>query len=301
MDTKSFFNFMKARHQIYLNRKAGMPWPWTDDQILQTYSFTNVYRELDRTTIWIRENWREPYADHKNLWFAMCVARTINYIDTLEEIGFPDDGWDAEKVAQIIRSRIDRGEKAYTGAYMIRAESDRKKPWFAGPKEKYITEIVLGRVWDNRHFLEYELNNTSLARAHRALNKMYGWGGLGFMAFEVITDLRHTRYLRNAPDIQTWGNAGPGAHRGLDRIHNRPVKKKGISAKQQPRANREMRELLELSRSEENWPNNADFPPLEMRDIEHQLCEADKYWRVQNGEGKPRAKYSPPPDYKKAA
>lgn len=301
MITKNFFKFMKERHQIYLNREAGKPFPWTDDPILQKYSFTNVYRELDRTTIWIRENWREPFADHPNLWFAMCVARTFNYIDTLEEIGFPKDGWDAEKVAKIIRSRIDRGEKAYTGAYMIRAESDRKKPWFDWPKERYITEIVLGRVWDNRHYLETEIQSNSLERSHRALNKMYGWGGLGFMAYEVITDLRHTRYLNKAHDIMTWGNAGPGAHRGLDRIHGRPVKQKGISEKQQPRAVREMRELLALSQLEENWPNNSDFPPLEMRCVEHSLCEAAKYWKVQHGEGKPRSGYSPPPDFKEAA
>jgi hypothetical protein len=28
-----------------------------------------------------------------------------------------------------------------------------------------------------------------------------------------------------------------------------------------------------------------------MRGIEHSLCELDKYRRVKNGEGKPRAKY----------
>ena len=30
---------------------------------------------------------------------------------------------------------------------------------------------------------------------------------------------------------------------------------------------------------------------LEMRDIEHCLCEFDKYERVRLGQGKPRAKY----------
>ena len=31
--------------------------------------------------------------------------------------------------------------------------------------------------------------------------------------------------------------------------------------------------------------------PLEMRDIEHCLCEFDKYERTRLGEGRPRAKY----------
>ena len=32
-------------------------------------------------------------------------------------------------------------------------------------------------------------------------------------------------------------------------------------------------------------------PALEMRDIEHCLCEFDKYERTRLGEGRPRAKY----------
>ena len=43
-------------------------------------------------------------------------------------------------------------------------------------------------------------------------------GFSGFMAYEVVTDLRHTKYLKNADDINTWANAGPGAVRGLNRI-----------------------------------------------------------------------------------
>ena len=34
-------------------------------------------------------------------------------------------------------------------------------------------------------------------------------------------------------------------------------------------------------------------PDLEMRDIEHSLCEFDKYERVRLGEGKPRSLYKP--------
>jgi hypothetical protein len=42
------------------------------------------------------------------------------------------------------------------------------------------------------------------------------------------------------------------------------------------------------------WPK--DWPKLEMRDVEHTLCEFDKYERVKAGEGQMRAKY----DWRKA-
>ena len=47
-----------------------------------------------------------------------------------------------------------------------------------------------------------------------------------------------------------------------------------------------MRDLLaQQDRLHAEW-----VPPLEMRDIEHSLW--DKYPRVKNGEGKPRARYA---------
>ena len=113
-----FNNYMIERHSIYERRAEGQPYPWTDDPILKEYSFCNVYRELDRVTIWIRENWREPYADHPNLPFAMAMARQINWPDTLQEIGFPEH-WNPARIKAIMQGRLNRKEKVYTGAYML--------------------------------------------------------------------------------------------------------------------------------------------------------------------------------------
>ena len=118
-------------------------------------------------------------------------------------------------------------------------------------------------------------------------------GFSGFMAYEVVTDLRHTAHLQDADDIQTWANAGPGAKRGLNRIHGRVVNQT-IKIDQ---LNAEMKELLDVSDEINqttmdtglylaNWVDS-----LEMRDIEHCLCEYDKYERVRLGEGRPRSKY----------
>ncbi|HAT63685.1 MAG TPA: hypothetical protein DCS66_03655, partial [Flavobacteriaceae bacterium] len=74
-----FFDYINERHSIYLKRQKRDPFPWTEDEILQTFSFCNVFRELDTVTIWLRQNWREPYADHPNLPFAMSMARQINW------------------------------------------------------------------------------------------------------------------------------------------------------------------------------------------------------------------------------
>src|SRR5215813_2551463 len=83
------FAFAQERYNIFLRRNAGEKPPWTKDPVLRDYRFCNVYREDDRVTIWIRENWREPHADDPDLWFAMAVARLVNWPDSLAALGYP--------------------------------------------------------------------------------------------------------------------------------------------------------------------------------------------------------------------
>jgi hypothetical protein len=48
----------------------------------------------------------------------------------------------------------------------------------------------------------------------------------------------------------------------------------------------------------EQAPNHlpTGFPALEMRDIEHSLCEVDKYLRTRNDEGRPRGGFKGEPE-----
>ena len=262
-----FNNYMIERHSIYERRAEGQAYPWTDDLILKEYSFCNVYRELDRVTIWIRENWREPYADHPNLPFAMAMARQINWPDTLEEIGFPEH-WNPERIKAIMQGRLNRKEKVYTGAYMLTGT-------LGGTKVEQTIDKILTPLYE----MPPRIISNSLEETWKRYLPYPGFSG--FMAYEVVTDLRHTKHLENAEDIMTWANPGPGAKRGLNRIHGRELEKSIPKAQ----LINEMRELLELC-------NMAPLP-LEMRDIEHCLCEFDKYERVRLGQGKPRAKYKP--------
>lgn len=307
--------FMKARHDIYLDRKAGKPGPWTADPVLRDGRFCNIFRELDTVTIWIDEHIRKPYAGHPHLWFMLAIARYINWPDTLRylmdeaEPGTWPDGEDFEpaKLTKALEDYAAAGNKVYTGAYMIRAESDPSKEWYSWTKHRYIAEIVLGRLWEDREEWQRMLETTpGVLRAFNRLETVWekfqqhryiGWGP--FMAYEVVTDLRHTRYLRNATDIWTWANAGPGAIRGLNRLYGRD-----LAAKPRPeQTNAEMLQLMEELNVYDEPGFNATFgeprdvnPRFEMRDIEHTLCEFDKIERVRKGEGKMRAKY----DWRKA-
>jgi len=268
---EDFFNYINERHAIYINKEAGAEFPWTEDKILQEYSFCNVFRELDTVTIWLRENWREPYADHPNLPFAMAMARQINWPPTLAEIGFPEE-WNPEHAKNVMRARQIQKEKVYTGAYMLTGT-------LGGPKIEQTIDKILTPLYENPP----EIYAHSLQRTWREYLPYKGFAK--FISYEVVTDLRHTKHLNKANDIMSWANPGPGAKRGLNRINgnelNEPMHIK--------RAIEQMEDLLDDSRKH----LEPFVPALEMRDIEHCLCEFDKYERTRLKQGRPRAKYHP--------
>ena len=278
--------FMLERHRIYQRRfvEKLLP-PWTEDTILQRFKFTNVYRELDRVTIWIREHIREPYAKHPNLWFMLCLARQINWPPMLQELmnksAWPTGTWNPRKARDIMQRWKAAGRKCYTGAYMLNAHGVD----INDPKDKaYFTcYYVLNKLWKERDkVILPALKENSLQVFCDTIQQYHGWGG--FTAYEAACDLRWTRYLKNATDINTWANVGPGAVRGLNRVYDRELK---TPVKQEP-ALAEMRNLLLYL--QKKWPK--DWPVLELREVEHSLCEADKYERVRLGEGRPRALFT---------
>lgn len=284
-----FWYWINERHNIYLRRQAGESAPWTDDPILQKYRFCNVFRELDRVTCWIRNHWRRR---HRNTWFAMCIARQINWPPTLGRIGFPFV-WEPDKVFKTLTEMRNAGEKIYTGAYMLRGDIQRNHNT-TNDKPSYTVYSVLDPVYKayQKEFggTPYADSGTfpfqNIEGVTRWLSKFHGWGG--FLSYEVATDLRHTFVLQLASDIHTWANPGPGARRGLNRYHGRPVKAQLTV----PNAVVEMRDLLAKS----GRHLGIHVPDLEMRDIEHSLCEYDKYMRVYLGEGRPRGTYRPSTD-----
>jgi DNA polymerase I-like protein with 3'-5' exonuclease and polymerase domains len=255
--------WINERHRVYLRRQAGEPEPWTADPLLQRpHRYCNVFRELDRGTIWLREHWRTPFADHPDLWFAMVAARLINRPDTLAELGFPSP-WDPKRVLATLRARQARGAAIFSNAY---------RTVMVGPGESRVDRLV--EVLDLLHRDPPPIEQARTLE--QAFGMLAGRPGIGpFAGYETVSDLRWTRYLHDAPDIMTWANAGPGAIRGLHAVWGRPVGG-GLPPAQ---ALDEMRLLLKL------LPDHLGdhVPPLELRDVEHSLCELWKYERLRRG------------------
>jgi hypothetical protein len=293
-----FWYFVNERHRVYLDKTAGAPKPWTDDEVLQRYKFTNIFRELDKDTGWCKRNIRDPLDDPKTydlLLFNVALFRQTGGTDGWQGIV---RRWDAKAHAAKYVAAQSVGKKVFTGAYMVTGKFPDAK---GRPKVETLFQHALQPVWDDRKKLvELCLRTKSLEALTEALSQYIGWRGNKFMAYEVACDLLHTSLLRGAVDQYTWANPGPGAQRGLSRIHGGAINM-GRGASSRPRAQcvKEMQELLAkapkmVGKHILNFTHDGVTGPmlLDMRMCEHVLCEFDKQMRVLHGEGFPKGRYN---------
>ncbi len=284
-DLSPLWYWINERHRIWLRRNANfLRKDWTSDPIFMKYRFCNVFRELDKVTIWLRENWREPYADHPNLWFAMCVARQTNHIPTFEALGFPDGDLVkyVGRARDILRKMRRNKEKIYGSAYIITAGGRSCEKYI------YSCDYVLKPIAKRPPGIFGATpgsNPVPLQKMWSALRKFEGFGP--FIAYEVVSDLRHTDYY-DGSDHMSWANTGPGARRGINRLYYGSKHGQGERDEFYLQA---MRDLL----FESKQCLGKHVPKLEMRDIEHSLCETDKYLRAKLGEGSPKERFRAQP------
>jgi hypothetical protein len=206
--------------------------------------------------------------------FAMAMARSINLPETLEELGFPKT-WRRDKFVAAMTARRARGNKLVTSAHLVH-----------GGKGVGGVHMRIAQTLDDLYaahgasgFVRGTLEETAAT--------LTTIGGIGvFTSYEITTDLRHTTWLNGAPDIMSWCSIGPGSRRGLNRVMGRPLTAKGPA---------EVSEISELLRSATRDLRRADpmFARLEMRDIEHSLCELDKYLRIRDGAGVGGGRFKP--------
>ncbi len=271
-----YFYWIHERETIRMNKEVEQkPPPWTDDPILQKFKFCQVFREDDRTTRWFRTHIRDPYQDDPEVLMATVIFRWFNYIETGRTLvrNKLHLEWDRKKAIE----EITKQNKWVTGAYIVKTPNRMDK----------VTGVAecISHMWGDREKLVDQILATKSLEKSWNILRDYPYMG-PFMAYEVITDLRHTYLLRDAEDILTWANAGPGAMRGLNRLAGREL---DFSRRSHP-WNEEMRNLWEISRERLN-PNLIDLNQFEMREIEGGLCEFDKYSRILNEEGRTRSVY----------
>jgi hypothetical protein len=278
------------RESIRLKRAAGVPAPWTTDPILAKYRFCNVRRRDDRVSAWLIANVLTPANMKKaglaNFLMFSAWCRLVNWPPTIKSVMdaklFPSKTMDWKKIGQLT-DRIARKGKAWTGAYMIRAP--KKK---GAKKGRYVAEVVIGR--NLKKLIPallglFKSDNASYYGAWTMLSDVDGFGS--FYAGQIAGDWTYTPLLSGAPDLKTFAPMGPGSIRGFNRVMGiKPITKK-------PPEELWLSKLQEWRAAIVDRLGGGVYEGLTALDVQNCLCEGDKWLRVKNEEGRPRANYKP--------
>lgn len=300
---ESIVEFIYERHKIFIKKNVlQKPKPWTKDPFLSSYRFCNIYREIDTVSLWIDEHIIRPYERNKNLWFMLCIARLINWPETLQEMMdkgvWPVKTWDPDAVYAVLKDRANRGEKIITGAYIVNSVIPKGHVTTDRSKAYYIPYLGLDPLWKKRDELRPQMQRT-LEEAVEALSQEKGWGA--FMSYQVIVDLSYSdQWLRKAEDFNLFTSPGPGTTRGMNRLMygGKKALKKADELRTPMqialgKVNRLLRERV--ARGGDRWWTDdfrTGFQELSMSNFSNANCEYDKYCRLLGGEGEPRSRYA---------
>lgn len=281
MRYEDFFTYARLRESVRIKKAEGQPWPWCDDPVLRDNYFTNIRREHDKVTEWFRECVRTDLSLSPDVLPATLLFRWFNRIDVGDTIFLkPGDAFNTylktgniEELRAHIKAYHPKGPYV-NAAYIIKGLDGMTK--LDGVLYAFHRTM---QSMDYRDLAETLLMNRSMKWATKRMSEFPQMGM--FMAYEVACDLRWTYLLTDAEDILTWANPGPGARRGLNRMSNYPLEYRVHTDECQHM----MQEILHRV--------PEDLGKWEMREVEHTLCEFDKYERVRLGEGRSKRKYSP--------
>lgn len=246
--------FIGLREEALLCKEMG--WDFDGCDIIRDHKFCNINREHDAVTKWIKKHIRDRKVIRLNFHEAvveLAVARIFNHPPTLEEI-VPYVRIETLKEALYDRRDV-MGEKLMRGAYMMPAHS-------GGDAIEYWSRAV-----EKIDFMVAALDPPpTFADLARTLMSVRGIGG--FVANQIITDLRYTDHMDHATDFNSFILPGPGTRRGVLRLCGLPIKSTVVDS-QVSAIVLQTRELLGRPEVFED-PNN----------MSNTFCEYDKYCRA---------------------
>lgn len=270
-EVRKFLYWIQEREAVRVRKEQGLPRPWSTDPYLDRFRWCNVVRMDDRVSRWLLAWHRNhTYSSPSEAVLACALGRLINWPDTLAALP-PPIPFDSTALIRALSKRALKGEKIFTGAYIINGA-------YGGPKYLQIVERILTPLWEHPP----EIDTSSMEATWSALRGRPGLGS--FMAGQIVADLRHV-YPGEWTDRYEWAPLGPGSTRGLARLRGTFRVKRVFQHEEVPM----MVDLLKIVRRE--LPKIAER--MELHDVQNCCCEFDKYRRLQLSQGSVRSVYRP--------
>lgn len=285
-----FFEFIYKRQEIWCKRNIlQQASPWTDDAVLATFKFCNVYRELDGGTLAIRKYIETNDFSPAQKLFSIIAYRFFNRRDTLDNLfgGVlnPED-FDFKKYEK----RFDEKKKdgcIFSNAYLISSHPYHQD---YRPQDKHVQILLM--LEDLKKQIPDLLTELRKNPPQEGLTVIQNYVKMAgpFLAGQILLDATY------AKDIVSYNSndfliVGPGAHWGLNIICGRKLSPKEADEKCRMLYKCQAEEFEQLKAKGKNWDEikwaNAAYPGqpyLSLHDIQNSLCEFRKYTRLKAGE-----------------
>lgn len=302
---RHLYNFITERYNIHLKKDVlKQDPPWTKDDVLSQYRFTNVRREHDKETKWLIEHIVHGKGlSYEDKLLNIILFRIYNKHETAELLNMPiafhlKPDWNPKsyRIRFIDAKLIDRHRVFFTGAF-ITGGTKRALKWYL-PKEKQDDLMEMRVLWFIRHLLDINFIDRLLDaqrlnpyEVFKVLSSMLGIGEfLGYQMFVDMTYIPEFPFSENEFTV-----AGPGCVNGLKLIFNDTDKMSWEECIFWLRDNLDwvFPQVLGVP-----WDPNRLFRDLEPEDrclnvmsLENCMCEISKYIRAKNGTGRPRKNY----------
>lgn len=287
----TYWRFAAARQAVYVARMRRAAAPWTTDEVLRGYRFTNVFRASDRVSQYlIAKVQRGPGSspEHADVVFRTLLFKIFNREDTwerLEERVGPIrwSTYDFDRYRAALDEAATRGP-IYSAAYVM-------PPPRLGEGRKHANHLRLVELMMRDGLASQVRSAPSLRSIYETL---VSYPGLGpFLAFQYAIDLNYSDLVPF--DENDFVVAGPGAKDGIRKCFGRDAV--GIET--------EVIRYMTETQDEHFRRLGLEFPglfgrPLHLIDAQNLFCEVDKYARVRHpdiagisGRSKIKQKYKP--------
>lgn len=267
-------DFVRARHRIWLSRQLGLPGPWSEDKLLSTRKFTNVFRVLDPGSQFILTDILPNTRSAEDCLLQMFLYRHTNLPScwrwTQEKLGHLPTAADLPQLEELWE-----GEKVFSSAYMVRggARGLAKHRYVLRMTSHHFRGGLFGR------FQECKTQEDRFA----TLRNLKGVGP--FMAMQILTDWGYSPWQPDSEAENRFVVPGPGAIKGAQALPAWATTPDPVAIIQQLVDHPAMDQVLlpEINRRP-SW-----------MDVQNTLCEYGKYVRLYTGQPANAPRFTPSP------
>ena len=259
----TYWRFATERQEVFYSRIENKMFPWTDDEILKTYKFTNAYRASDRVSQYLIKNviYDNNQYSPEDQCFRIILFKLFNKIETWEylekklgEISYKT--YDYSIYNQLLTQKLVNKEKIYSAAYIMPSG----KSCF-GFNKKHQNNLKLLENMMQTGIAKKIAKAKSLKELYEILLSYPTIGS--FLAYQFAIDINYSELCDFSE--MSFVVAGPGAKNGIIKC---------------------FKDLKGLERQEEEFEKRGlKFKTLfgrklQMIDCQNLFCETDKYARI---------------------